>query len=116
MRKDPIIQMLLDMETALIEAECMRLPIVYVRPEVDKATANRITDIVTNHQGEMTMDEEEATHIIYPAVDPLPEDYARPTFRRDKHVMIHWCYFPESYDTWVPNTFDLPVSYVLYLI
>lgn len=108
MRKDPIIQMLLDMETALIEAECMRLPIVYVRPEVDKATANRITDIVTNHQGEMTMDEEEATHIIYPAVDPLPEDYARPTFRRDKHVMIHWCYFPESYDTWVPNTFDLP--------
>lgn len=108
MRKDPIIQMLLDMETALIEAECMRLPIVYVRPEVDKGTANRITDIVTNHQGEMTLDEEEATHIIYPAVDPLPEDYARPTFRRDKHVMIHWYYFPESYDTWVPNTFDLP--------
>lgn len=108
MRKDPIIQMLLDMETALIEAECMRLPIVYVRPEVDKSTANRITDIVTNHQGEMTLDEEEATHIIYPAVDPLPEDYARPTFRRDKHVMIHWYYFPESYDTWVPNTFDLP--------
>lgn len=108
MRKDPIIQMLLDMETALIEAECMRLPIVYVRPEVDKTTANRITDIVTNHQGEMTLDEEEATHIIYPAVDPLPEDYARPMFRRDKHVMIHWYYFPESYDTWVPNTFDLP--------
>ncbi|XP_065079578.1 SWI/SNF complex subunit SMARCC1-like isoform X2 [Ochlerotatus camptorhynchus] len=106
--KDPIIQMLLDMETALIEAECMRLPIVYVRPEVDKATANRISDIVTNHQGEMTLDEEEATHIIYPAVDPLPEDYARPTFRRDKHVMIHWYYFPDSYDTWVPNTFDLP--------
>ncbi|XP_053692375.1 SWI/SNF complex subunit SMARCC1 isoform X1 [Sabethes cyaneus] len=108
MRKDPVIQMLLDMETALIEAECMRLPIVYIRPEVDKATANRITDIVTNHQGEMTPDEEEATHIVYPAVDPLPEDYARPTFRRDKHVMIHWYYFPESYDTWVPNTFDLP--------
>ncbi|XP_038117822.1 SWI/SNF complex subunit SMARCC2 isoform X1 [Culex quinquefasciatus] len=108
MRKDPIIQMLLDMETALIEAECMRLPIVYIRPEVDKQTANRITDIVTNHQGEMTPDEEEATHIIYPAVDPLPEDYARPTFRRDKHVMIHWYYFPESFDTWVPNTFDLP--------
>ncbi|XP_058824076.1 SWI/SNF complex subunit SMARCC1 isoform X2 [Topomyia yanbarensis] len=106
--KDPVIQMLLDMETALIEAECMRLPIVYIRPEVDKTTANRITDIVTCHQGEMTPDEEEATHIVYPAVDPFPEDYARPTFRRDKHVMIHWYYFPESYDTWVPNTFDLP--------
>uniref|UniRef100_A0A182N6Q0 SWI/SNF complex subunit SMARCC2 n=1 Tax=Anopheles dirus TaxID=7168 RepID=A0A182N6Q0_9DIPT len=108
MRKDPIGQMVLDIETALIEAECMRLPIVYIRPEVDRATANKITDIVTNHQGEITVDEEEATHIIYPVIDPLPEDYARPTFRRDKHVMIHWYYFPESYDTWVPNSFDLP--------
>uniref|UniRef100_A0A182T6W7 SWI/SNF complex subunit SMARCC2 n=1 Tax=Anopheles maculatus TaxID=74869 RepID=A0A182T6W7_9DIPT len=108
MRKDPIGQMVLDIETALIEAECMRLPIVYIRPEVDRATANKITDIVTNHQGEITADEEEATHIIYPVIDPLPEDYARPTFRRDKHVMIHWYYFPESYDTWVPNSFDLP--------
>lgn len=108
MRKDPIIQMLLDMETALIEAECMRLPIVYIRPEVDKQTANRITEIVTNHQGEMTLDEEEATHIIYPAVDPLPEEYARVTFKREKYVMIHWYYFPESHDTWVLNTFDIP--------
>lgn len=108
MRKDPIIQMMIDMESAMIEADCIRWPIVYVRPEVDKATANRITEIVSNHQGEITLDEEEATHIIYPAVDPLPEDYARPMFRRDKHVMIHWYYFPESYDTWVPNTFDLP--------
>ncbi|XP_058058097.1 SWI/SNF complex subunit SMARCC1 [Anopheles bellator] len=108
MRKDPIGQMVLDIETALIEAECMRLPMVYIRPEVDRATATKINDIVTNHQGEITNDEEEATHIIYPVIDPLPEDYARPMFRRDKHVMIHWYYFPESYDTWVPNTFDLP--------
>uniref|UniRef100_A0A182FAB0 Chromatin remodeling factor subunit n=1 Tax=Anopheles albimanus TaxID=7167 RepID=A0A182FAB0_ANOAL len=108
MRKDPIGQMVLDIETALIEAECMRLPMVYIRPEVDRATASKINDIVTNHQGEITNDEEEATHIIYPVIDPLPEDYARPMFRRDKHVMIHWYYFPESYDTWVPNTFDLP--------
>ncbi|KAL1403761.1 hypothetical protein pipiens_019226 [Culex pipiens pipiens] len=46
----------------------LRLPSVYIRPE-------------------KTSDEEKATHIIYPAVDPQPEDYARPTFRRD-HVQL----------------------------
>lgn len=107
-RKDPNTQMLLDIETALIESECLRLPIVYVKPEVDKSTSNRVKEIITNHQGEITEDEEEATHIIYPAADPLPEEFARPNFKKDKHVMIHWYYFPESYDSWVPNNYDLP--------
>lgn len=53
-------------------------------------------------------DEEDATHIIYPAVDPLEEEYARPIFRRGNHVLVHWYYFPDSHDTWAQA--DLPVS------
>ncbi|KAL1396205.1 hypothetical protein pipiens_010684 [Culex pipiens pipiens] len=49
---------------------------------------DHITEIVTNHQGEMTIDEKETMHIIYPAVDPLPEDYAWPMFRRDMQDMF----------------------------
>lgn len=100
--------MLLEVESCLIDAECLRLPVVYIRPEVDKALASKIREIISNHQGEITEDEEEATHIVYGMVDPLPEDYARPSFKREKNVMLHWYYFPESYDSWVPNTFDLP--------
>uniref|UniRef100_A0A8D8C6C4 SWI/SNF complex subunit SMARCC2 n=1 Tax=Culex pipiens TaxID=7175 RepID=A0A8D8C6C4_CULPI len=81
-----------------------------LRPEVDKQTANRITNIVMNHQFKKTPDEKEAMSIIYPAVDPLPEDYVRPACRRDKHAMIHWYYFPESFLTWVLNKFDLQVN------
>lgn len=107
-RKDPNVPMLLEIDTALLEAECMRMPVCFVRPDVDKALETKIRDIIMNHQAELTDDEEEATHIIYPNVDPLPEDYARPNFRREKNVMLHWYYFPDSYDSWVPNTFDLP--------
>lgn len=103
--------MLFDIETALTEIEAIRFPVVYVRPEVDKTLSNKIKDIITNHQGEVTEDEEEATHIIFPVADPLAEEYARPSFKRDKHVMLHWYYLPESYDSWVVNNFDLPVSY-----
>lgn len=108
--KDPNIQMALEIETTLIEQECLRLPVAYIRPEVDEELRERITAILTSHQGETTEDEEEATHIIYPEVDTSPDDYARPSFKRGKNVMMHWYYLPESYDSYVSNTFDLAVS------
>lgn len=112
--KDPNLQLFVEIETALIEAECLRLPVVYIRPEVDEELRDNIIEIITHHQGEITEDEEDATHIIYPKVDPLPEDYARPTFRRGRHIMMHWYYLPESYDSWIANTFELPVSFKLF--
>lgn len=108
MRKDPNVQMLMEIESALIETECLHLPVVFIRPDVDKALATKVKDIVQGHQGDITEDEEEATHIVYPIVDPLPEEYARPQFKRDKNVMVHWYYFPESHDSWVSSNFDLP--------
>lgn len=99
---------MLEIESSLIDAEIFRLPMIFIRPEVERALAAKIREIITNHQAELTEDEEESTHIVYPDVDPLPEEYARPMFKRDKNVMLHWYYFPESYDSWAPNNFDLP--------
>lgn len=106
--------MLQDIESALGEAECIRFPVVCIRSEVDKILASKLREIIANHSGELTEDEEEATHVIYSTVDPLPEEYARPSFKRDKHIMMHWYYFPDSYDSWIPNNLDLPVR-MLYL-
>lgn len=107
--KDPYIQMISDIETSLIEEEYLRLPVAYIRPEVDEELHEKITEIIEKRRGEITKDEENATHIIYPEVDTSPDDYARPSFKRNKNVMMHWYYLPESYDSWVSNTFDLPV-------
>ncbi|XP_045504306.1 SWI/SNF complex subunit SMARCC2 isoform X3 [Colias croceus] len=107
-RKDLNVQMMMEIETALLSAEIIRSPCIYIRPEVDKATANKVKDIISNHQVEICDDEEDATHIIYPAVDPLEEEYARPVFRRGNNVLIHWYYFPDSHDTWAQA--DLPVD------
>lgn len=57
---------------------------------------------------DVTESEDQATHVIYPTCDPLEEEYARPTFRRDRMVMLHWYYFPDSYDSWTAA--DLPVD------
>lgn len=107
--KDPNVQLLAEIETGLIDEQFLRLPVVFIRPEVDNELREKITQIITNRQGEVVKEEEEATHIIYPPEDPT-DDYGRPLFRRGKNVMIHWYYFPESYDSWTPSTFELPVS------
>ncbi|CAH2054423.1 unnamed protein product, partial [Iphiclides podalirius] len=107
-RKDLNVQMMMEIESALLGAEIIRTPCVFIRPDVDKATANKVKDIVSNHQGEICEDEEDATHIIYPTVDPLEEEYARPVFRRGNSVLVHWYYLPDSHDTWAQA--DLPVE------
>ncbi|XP_013147618.1 PREDICTED: SWI/SNF complex subunit SMARCC2 isoform X3 [Papilio polytes] len=107
-RKDLNVQMMMEIESALMGAEIIRSPCVYIRPEVDKATANKVKDIVSNHQGEICDDEEDATHIIYPTVDPLEEEYARPVFRRGNGTLVHWYYLPDSHDIWTQT--ELPVD------
>ncbi|XP_031624506.1 SWI/SNF complex subunit SMARCC2 isoform X2 [Contarinia nasturtii] len=106
--KDPNIQMATEILENLIDQECFRLPTAYIRPEVEEELREQITEILKERQCEITEDEDQASHIIYPELDPLPDDYARPSFKRGKNVMIHWYYLPESYDSWVANTFELP--------
>lgn len=105
-KKDPIYQMLQEIQETLEDANLWKIPIIFIRPEVDRSLASKIRDIITNHSGEIAEEIEEATHIVYPEVDPFPEEYARPIFRKDKNTMLHWYYFPESYDSWVPQNFE----------
>lgn len=105
---DRSIALATEIEEKLIDVKCFRLPTVYIRPEVDHEARERIIDILKKRQGEVTENEEDATHIIYPETE-IGEDYARPVFKRGKYVMIHWYRKPESYDSWVEDTFDLPV-------
>ena len=101
-----LIDMLTSAERALIQNRCLTLPSIYVRPDVDKTTATKVKDIVRRHQGTIAENEADATHIIYPSADPLEEEYARPCLRRDRSVLLHWYYFPDSYDSW--TNLDLP--------
>ncbi|KAH8310336.1 hypothetical protein KR044_000810, partial [Drosophila immigrans] len=107
-RKDPNIQLLIEIEQALVEADLYRIPYIYIRPEIEKSFESRLREILDNRRVEIVTDEEDATHIVYPVVDPHPDEYARPIFKRANHVMLHWYYFPESYDSWTLNSFDLP--------
>lgn len=38
----------------------------------------------------------------------MEEEYARPTMKRDRSVLLHWYYFPDSHDIW--TNVELPVD------
>lgn len=106
---DRVFEMYQQMEKALIQNKLYTLPIVYIRPDVDKLVQQKIKDIIRKRNGQVVESEDTATHVLYGLVDPLKEEYARPIIKRDKMVMMHWYYFPNSFDTWVNlEQIDLP--------
>ncbi|CAH0389358.1 unnamed protein product [Bemisia tabaci] len=103
------LEMFTKVEKALIDNKFLSLPNVFIKPEVDKPIQSRVKEIIKKHQGTITENEEEASHIIFPVTDPLDEEYARPTVKRDRMVLMHWYYFPDSHDSWLPAS-DLPID------
>lgn len=89
------------MEKALIQNRIYTIPVIYIKPDIEKALAVKLKEMIRKKYAQVAESEETATHICYPSVDVLEEEYGRPIFKRDKMVMMHWYYFPHSFDTWV---------------
>ncbi|XP_043922002.1 SWI/SNF complex subunit SMARCC1 [Protopterus annectens] len=94
----------------LLQNNCLTRPTIYLSSEVDLKLANKLKDIIKRHQGAIAEDKSKASHHIYPIPSNLDDDeWVRPVMKKDKQVLVHYGYFPESYDTWVPST-DLEVD------
>lgn len=53
-RMDRNVEMFMQVEKALIQAKCLTMPNVFIRPEVDKNLQGKIKDIIKRHQGTVT--------------------------------------------------------------
>uniref|UniRef100_A0A5S6QJB8 SWIRM domain-containing protein n=1 Tax=Trichuris muris TaxID=70415 RepID=A0A5S6QJB8_TRIMR len=98
------IEMFVFIEKTLQQNGLLKVPLVYVRPEVDKVLMARLREIVKRHQAIMIDNEQEASHIVFglPERDDK-EELVRAVLRRDVGLMVHWLYTPDSYDSWFYN-------------
>uniref|UniRef100_A0A8C3GBM5 SWI/SNF related BAF chromatin remodeling complex subunit C1b n=1 Tax=Cyclopterus lumpus TaxID=8103 RepID=A0A8C3GBM5_CYCLU len=104
-RNERNVEMFGAIERALIQNNCMSLPVVYVDSTLDQELASRLTDIITKHQGTLTADRTLASHHIYSSLTSKEEDdWMRPVMRKDKHVLVHWGMHPDSYDSWLSSS------------
>uniref|UniRef100_A0A8C7CBZ3 SWI/SNF related BAF chromatin remodeling complex subunit C1 n=1 Tax=Neovison vison TaxID=452646 RepID=A0A8C7CBZ3_NEOVI len=78
------------------------IPNIYLIPDIDLKLANKLKDIIKRHQGTFTDEKSKASHHIYPYPSSQEdEEWLRPVMRKDKQVLVHWGFYPDSYDTWV---------------
>ncbi|XP_070702512.1 SWI/SNF complex subunit SMARCC1b [Pempheris klunzingeri] len=104
-RTERNVEMFGAIERALIQNNCMSLPVVYLDPTVDQELSSRLTDIIIKHQGTLTEDRTLASHHIYPSPASKEEDeWMRPVMQKDKHVLVHWGMHPDSYDSWLSSS------------
>ncbi|KAK2514047.1 Smarcc1 [Columba guinea] len=114
-RMDRNVEMFMNIEKTLVQARnpftndsialynnCLSRPTIYLIPDIELKLANKLKDIVKRHQGTVTEEKSKATHHVYPSPTSTDDDeWLRPVMKKDKQVLVHWGFFPDSYDTWV---------------
>uniref|UniRef100_A0A8C7Z7Y4 SWI/SNF related BAF chromatin remodeling complex subunit C2 n=1 Tax=Oryzias sinensis TaxID=183150 RepID=A0A8C7Z7Y4_9TELE len=99
-RMDRNVEMFMTIEKSLVQNHCLSRPVIYLSSDIDPKLLGKLKDIIKRHQGSVAEDKSNSSHIVpffYPS-----EEWVRPVMKRDKQVLLHWGYFPDSYDTWIP--------------
>ncbi|XP_044277839.1 SWI/SNF complex subunit SMARCC2 isoform X4 [Varanus komodoensis] len=109
---DRNVEMFMTIEKSLVQNNCLSRPNIYLHPDIDPKLQAKLKDIIKRHQGTVTEDKNNASHIVFPVPSSLEEEeWVRPIMKRDKQVLLHWGYYPDSYDTWIPaSEIEAPVE------
>uniref|UniRef100_A0A3Q2NMB7 SWI/SNF related BAF chromatin remodeling complex subunit C1b n=1 Tax=Fundulus heteroclitus TaxID=8078 RepID=A0A3Q2NMB7_FUNHE len=104
-RTERNVEMFGAIEKALIQNNCISLPLVFIDPTVDLELSSRLTGIIIKHKGTVTEERMMASHHVYgPLASTEEDEWMRPVMRKDKHVLVHWCMHPDSYDSWLSSS------------
>ncbi|XP_034441431.1 SWI/SNF complex subunit SMARCC2 isoform X1 [Hippoglossus hippoglossus] len=102
-RMDRNVEMFMTIEKSLVQNNCLTRPVIYLSADIEPKLLGKLKDIIKRHQGSVTEDKASSSHVVVPIPTSLEEEeWVRPVMKRDKQVLLHWGYFPDSYDTWIP--------------
>ncbi|KAJ0023643.1 hypothetical protein NQD34_003542 [Periophthalmus magnuspinnatus] len=101
-RMDRNVEMFMTIEKSLVQNNCLSRPVIYLSSDIEPKLLGKLKDIIKRHQGSVTEDKTASSHIVVPIPSSLEdEEWVRPVMKRDKQVLLHWGYYPDSYDTWI---------------
>uniref|UniRef100_A0A1A7WDD2 SWI/SNF related, matrix associated, actin dependent regulator of chromatin, subfamily c, member 1b n=1 Tax=Iconisemion striatum TaxID=60296 RepID=A0A1A7WDD2_9TELE len=104
-RTERNVEMFVAIEKALIQNNCMSLPVVYLDPMVDPELSSRLAGIIIRHRGVITEDRDTASHHVYTSIVSTEEgEWMCPVMQKDKYVLVHWGMHPDSYDSWLSSS------------
>ncbi|XP_069043125.1 SWI/SNF complex subunit SMARCC2 isoform X2 [Lepisosteus oculatus] len=102
-RMDRNVEMFMTIEKSLVQNNCLSRPVIFLSSDIEPKLLGKLKDIIKRHQGSVTEDRAASSLIVVPIPASLEEEeWVRPVMKRDKQVLLHWGYSPDSYDTWIP--------------
>lgn len=100
--------LLLRIEKSLKQARLLPMVKVFFARTVS-ASAQPALRAIVQKRGVTVSTTSAATHIVYPdpegstAAETEGTDYCRTLEYNDSSALVHWWYYPDSYDTWIPR-------------
>uniref|UniRef100_H9H0N9 Chromo domain-containing protein n=1 Tax=Meleagris gallopavo TaxID=9103 RepID=H9H0N9_MELGA len=102
-RMDRNVEMFMTIEKSLVQNNCLSRPNIFLHQEIEPKLLSKLKDIIKRHQVGVTVGAGGAgSHSVLPPGAQPCEEWVRPVMKRDKQVLLHWGYYPDSYDTWIP--------------
>lgn len=91
----------------LVQAGWIQVPKVAFSNTVPEAARKSLMSMIKKMQLYHCEEEQEATHVLHGPLhqyEPGEEEWFRTLEKRDHNVLVHWWYYPDSYDSWLPQT------------
>lgn len=107
-KRDFYLDLLLRIDKALRHATLIPIIKVFFSPSLPTSEHLALGGLV-HKRGVTVTSPAMATHIIYPdppettAAETEGTDYCRPLQIVDNNALVHWWYYPDSYDSWIPR-------------
>ncbi|CAJ0836902.1 2380_t:CDS:2, partial [Entrophospora sp. SA101] len=104
---EDIMEMITMIRGALIKKKIIKIPIIQFSHSLDSKTIKKLKKLVKRLGGQVADDDDQnVTHIIHKSndYDDQDEEWFRTLEKKDGKVLMHWWYYPDSYDTWVEET------------
>ncbi|CAH1241648.1 SMARCC2 [Branchiostoma lanceolatum] len=93
-RMDRNVEMFMNIERSLVQVgglnDCLTRPNIYLQPEVEPKLQGKLKDIIKRHQGTLTEDKTNATHIVFPPIPPYTEPHIRDTEKCVLDPLLAW--------------------------
>ncbi|CAG8495686.1 7288_t:CDS:2 [Ambispora gerdemannii] len=105
-RIEAMVEMVRSVRNELIKKGIIKNPVILFGDSVDRDSLHDLRRVGRSLGADFTDSEKEATHIVHLTNDPddSDEEWFRTLEKKNGKVLLHWWYYPDSYDTWMVET------------
>ncbi|KAJ8654273.1 hypothetical protein O0I10_010095 [Lichtheimia ornata] len=106
-KKTKNVDLIQSIRDLLVQSGWIQVPKVAFSNTVPEAGRKSLMSMIKKMQLYHCEEEQEATHVLHGPLhqyEPGEEEWFRTLEKRDHNVLVHWWYYPDSYDSWLPQT------------